>query len=93
MEALSRWPSQDSPPPSLAACLAPSRCKPATGRAPAPQSTRWQAAVMQPLRELGLALGTAVPALGRLLVGVAGYADYLVAGRGRVLAPLESNPP
>lgn len=31
--------------------------------------------------------------LGRLLAGIAGYADYLVAGRGRVLPPLESNPP
>ena len=61
---------------------------------PAPDTnTRWQAAVVQPLRELRQALGVALRALGRLLAGVTAYAEYLVAGRGRVLPPLESNPP
>lgn len=45
------------------------------------------------MRQLGQALALAVRTLGRVLAGVAGYADYLVAGRCRVLSPMESNPP
>ena len=56
-------------------------------------ASRWQAAVAQPLRDLGLALWMAVQALGRLGQGLAGLAEFLVAGRGRVLPRLESNPP
>ena len=94
MAALNSLPSQESSPFSLTPSLAPGRrCKPGAGRALSPHPTRWQAAVVQPWRVLGLALGTAALALGRLRAGVAGYADYLVAGRGRVLSPLESNPP
>lgn len=70
----------------------PQSTRPTQAAAPA-KTTRGQAAVVQPLRELCLALGVATLALGRLLLGIAGYAEYLVAGRGRVLPPLESNPP
>ncbi|SFB90638.1 hypothetical protein SAMN05216344_10585 [Polaromonas sp. OV174] len=74
----------------------------ALGRWPSPQSpfsalplhaTRWLAALRPALRRLGQALTLAVRTLGRWLVVIAGHADYLVAGRGRVLSPLESNPP
>lgn len=40
---------------------------------------RWQQAVAQPLRDLGLALGQAGAALGRLALGVAGLATGPVA--------------
>ncbi len=57
------------------------------------RASRWQVAVGQPLRDLGLALGLAGAALGRLVVGVLGLGEFLVAGRGRVLPRLESNQP
>lgn len=39
------------------------------------------------------ALGRAAWAFARLLRGLAGYGDYLVAGRGRVMSPLEAGQP
>ena len=61
---------------------------------------RWQMAVVQPVRDLGMALGMAAAALGlagsalgRLALGIAGLAEFLIAGRGRVMARLESNQP
>ena len=46
--------------------------------------------VMGPMRELGTAMGLAALALARVLRGLLGYSEFLVAGRGRVLSPLES---
>ena len=56
-------------------------------------AARWNAAVMQPLREIGQALLMAGRALGRLALGLGGYAEFLVAGRGRVLSKCEANRP
>ncbi|MDO8775278.1 MAG: DUF2917 domain-containing protein [Burkholderiaceae bacterium] len=56
-------------------------------------ASRWQGAVIRPLRELGQALRVAARALGRLVLGLAGYGEYLVAGRGRVMPRLEANQP
>lgn len=56
-------------------------------------ASRWHGAVVQPLRDLGWSLLMAGRALGRLVVGLAGYGDYLAAGRGRVLPKLEANQP
>jgi Protein of unknown function (DUF2917) len=55
--------------------------------------SRLQVAVGEPLRELGLALWLVAQALGHLARGVAGLGEFLVAGRGRVLPRMESNPP
>nr|WP_315463522.1 DUF2917 domain-containing protein [uncultured Rhodoferax sp.] len=63
---------------------------------PAPEScaaSRWQAAVADPLRDIGHGLGMVARATWRLLAGLAGYAGYLTAGRGRVLRGLDSNAP
>ena len=57
------------------------------------RASRWQSGVAQPMRDLGLALGQAGAAFGRLVVGLLGLGEYLVAGRGRVLPRLESNQP
>lgn len=54
---------------------------------------RFAREVVAPSRELAQALGQAAVAFGRLLRGVAGYGEFLVAGRGRVLSRFESNPP
>lgn len=54
---------------------------------------RFAREVVMPSRELVVALGQAGWALLRLLRGVFGYSEYLVAGRGKVLSPFESNPP
>jgi Protein of unknown function (DUF2917) len=54
---------------------------------------RLQVAVGEPLRELGIALWQVARALGHLARGVAGLGEFLVAGRGRVLPCMESNPP
>jgi len=43
-----------------------------------------------PLRELGAALGHVATATARVLRGLLGYSEFLVAGRGRVPTPLES---
>lgn len=56
-------------------------------------ASRFQLAVVCPLRDLGLALKLAGQALGRGVWGVAGLSEFLVAGRGRVQPCLESNPP
>ncbi len=74
--------------------LAPADC-PASALIAAPASTRsrMQTALGDPLRELGLALWLVAQALGHLAEGVAGLSEFLVAGRGRVLPRLESNPP
>ncbi len=56
-------------------------------------AARWNATVMGPLREVGQALLMAGCALGRLALGLAGYAEFLVAGRGRVLSKCEANRP
>lgn len=57
------------------------------------RASRWPVAVAQPLRDLGWSLLMAGRALGQLVMGLAGYGDYLVAGRGRVLPKLEANQP
>jgi Protein of unknown function (DUF2917) len=49
--------------------------------------------VATPSRELAAALKQASVAFGRLMRGLFGYSEFLVAGRGRVLTPFESNPP
>lgn len=57
------------------------------------QAGRFGREVVTPSRELGVALGQAGLAFARLVRGLFGYSEYLVAGRGRVLTPFESNPP
>ena len=57
------------------------------------QSARWEQAVVQPLRDFGWALSLATSALLRLLRGLFGYGEFLVAGRGRILSDYERNPP
>lgn len=57
------------------------------------QAGRFGREVVAPSRELGVALGQAGLAFARLVRGLFGYSEYLVAGRGRVLTPYESNPP
>ena len=54
-------------------------------------AVRWQEAVVQPTRSLVAALVLAGRSLVQLLRGLAGYTDYLVAGRGKVQTCLESN--
>jgi hypothetical protein len=54
---------------------------------------RFAREVVAPSRELTHALGQVAVALAHLLRGVLGYAEFLVAGRGRVLSRFESNPP
>lgn len=56
-------------------------------------AARWNAAVIEPLLEVGQAVLMAGRALGRLALGLAGYTEFLVAGRGRVLSKCEANPP
>lgn len=58
-----------------------------------PRPQRFAQEVVAPSRELAQALAQAALALGRLVRGVAGYGEFLVAGRGRVLSRFESNPP
>ena len=57
------------------------------------QAGRFGREVVTPSRELGVALGQAGLAFARLVRGVFGYSEFLVAGRGRVLTPYESNQP
>lgn len=52
--------------------------------------SRFRREVVTPSRDLVSALGLAAVALVRVLRGLLGYSEYLVAGRGRVLSPLES---
>ncbi|MBU0589745.1 MAG: DUF2917 domain-containing protein [Gammaproteobacteria bacterium] len=56
-------------------------------------ASRWRQAVSQPLRDMGWSMMMVVSAFLRLLAGLAGYGEYLVAGRGRVLSRFEGNPP
>ena len=51
---------------------------------------RFDREVLAPTRELGWALGQAAMATARVARGLLGYSEFLVAGRGRVLSPLES---
>lgn len=64
---------------------------------PAPAAPRmgaqWEQTVVQPVRDFGRALSLAGSALWRLLRGLLGYSQFLVAGRGRVLSDYERNPP
>jgi hypothetical protein len=57
------------------------------------RAARWQCGVAQPAHELGLGMAQMARSLGRLLWGLATYAEFLVAGRGKVLTRLESNAP
>ena len=57
------------------------------------QADRFGREVVTPSRELAVALGQASGAFLRLVRGLFGYSEFLVAGRGRVLAPCESNQP
>lgn len=57
------------------------------------QPDRFGREVVTPSRELAVALGQAGGALLRLVRGLFGYSEFLVAGRGRVLTPYESNQP
>jgi hypothetical protein len=57
------------------------------------QASRWHEQVARPFAELGVALAMAIGAFGRLVWGLAGYGEFLVAGRGRVMPMLESNQP
>lgn len=52
--------------------------------------SRFEREVLSPSRELGAALRQALTAMARVLRGLLGYSEFLVAGRGRVLSPLES---
>ena len=67
-------------------------CAEPEARSPEPAG-RFGREVVTPTRELGVALGQAGLAFTRLLRGLFGYSEFLVAGRGRVLTPFESNPP
>jgi Protein of unknown function (DUF2917) len=55
--------------------------------------SRMQVAVVRPLRDFALALKMAAQALGRLVWGIAGLSEFLIAGRGRVQPCMESNAP
>jgi hypothetical protein len=44
---------------------------------------QWRGGVVQPGRDLALALRSALAAVGRLVIGLVGLGDTLVAGRGR----------
>lgn len=57
------------------------------------QADRFGRDVATPSRELAVALGQASGAFLRLVRGLFGYSEFLVAGRGRVLTPYESNQP
>jgi hypothetical protein len=59
-----------------------------TGAAQA-QDSRFGREVRVPLREAATAFGQAGWALLRVARGLLGYSEFLVAGRGRVLSPLE----
>ena len=57
------------------------------------KASRWQLAVVQPGRDMGVALVLVMDAARRLASGLLGYSEFVVAGRGRVLPGLESNQP
>ena len=70
---LESWPSNADP----------GTCFEWVALAPSAQAQRWQQTVAQPVQELGQGLLHAARALGQLLRGLAGYAGYRVAGRGK----------
>ena len=53
------------------------------------KDSRFGREVRAPLREAVTAFGQAAWALVRVARGLLGYSEFLVAGRGRVLSPLE----
>jgi hypothetical protein len=59
----------------------------------ASMASRWQAAVVEPLRDVGHGLALVARASWRLMAGLASYGNLLTAGRGKVLCGLESNAP
>ncbi len=59
-------------------------------RVPQTQSSRFSREVRMPLKDLGVALLQVGAALLKVLRGLLGYSELLVAGRGRVVSPLES---
>ena len=63
------------------------------GTRSAEQADRFGREVATPSRELAEALKHAGVAFVRLVRGLLGFSEFLVAGRGRVLTPFESNPP
>jgi hypothetical protein len=54
---------------------------------------RFKREVLAPGHDLALALRQAALAFTRLVRGLLGYGEFLVAGRGRVLSRFEGNPP
>ena len=80
------WAAPDALPVRFDWCVVPVPLR-------APATHRFGREVVAPSREFVQALGQAGVALWRLVRGLLGYADHLVAGRGRVLTPWESNPP
>ncbi len=54
---------------------------------------RFRREVLAPGHDLALALRQAAFAFARLVRGLLGYGEFLVAGRGRVLSRFEGNPP
>jgi len=58
--------------------------------AAAAASGRFAREVVSPTRELGAALGQAGAAMARVLRGLLGYSEFLVAGRGRALGVRET---
>jgi len=48
---------------------------------------------VDPVCDIGHGMALVARAMWRLVAGLAGYAEYLTAGRGRVLRGLESNAP
>jgi hypothetical protein len=54
---------------------------------------RFRREVLAPGQDLALALRQAAFAFARLMRGLLGYGEFLVAGRGRVLSRFEGNPP
>ena len=60
---------------------------------PSARSSHWHHAVVQPAGEMVQGWVLLVRAFGRLVKGLAGYSEYLVAGRGKVQTCLDSNAP
>ncbi|MDO8904471.1 DUF2917 domain-containing protein [Hydrogenophaga sp.] len=64
-----------------------------SGRALRNRPGRFRREVLAPGHDLALALRQAALAFTRLVRGLLGYGEFLVAGRGRVLSRFEGNPP
>ena len=79
------WPEADGAPVRFDFAV----CAPAEiARLPL-KNSRLQRDVVQPARDLGLAVSQAARALVRLVVGIVGLGDVFVSGRGRVLSALD----